>query len=77
MANARMRRFTGIFALASVLLWLAIFPLYTLGEPSISLYDGAGVARDLFRIHYVVFARILLGMGIMSPCWYSQSGCAT
>lgn len=29
-----------------------------------SLYDGAALARDFFRIHNVVFTRILLGMGI-------------
>jgi hypothetical protein len=40
MINARMRRFTGICALATIALWLAIFPLYTVG-PLGSLYDGA------------------------------------
>ena len=63
MSDARMRRFTGIFALASILLWLGIFPLYTFG-PSGSLYDGAALTRELFRIRNVVFTRILLGMGL-------------
>lgn len=63
MTNARMRRFTGMFALATILLWLGIFPLYTFG-PLGSLYDGAALAREFFTIHNVVFTRILLGMGI-------------
>ena len=63
MSNARMRRFTGILALATILLWLSIFPLYTVG-PLVPLYDGAALAREFFRIHNVVFTRILLGMGI-------------
>ena len=36
MTNARMRRFTGICTLATILLWLAIFPLYTRGDPSVA-----------------------------------------
>jgi len=63
MTNVRMRRFTGICALATILLWLAIFPLYTFG-PLASPYDGAALAGEFFRIHNVVFTRILLGMGI-------------
>jgi hypothetical protein len=57
MPNVRMRRFTGICALATVLLWLAIFPLYTFG-PLGSLYDGAALAGEFFRIHNIVFTRI-------------------
>jgi hypothetical protein len=64
MTDLEMRRLTGIFALASVGLWLPIFPLYMLGDPSVSLYDGTAVARDFFRIRYVVFARILLGLAL-------------
>ena len=63
MSNSRMRRFTGIFALATILLWLSIFPLYTFG-PLGSIYDGAALAREFFRLRNVVFTRILLGMGI-------------
>ena len=59
-----MKRFTGLFALASVILWLAIFPLYMFGDPSVSLYDGAAVARDFSRIHNIVFTRILLGLAL-------------
>ncbi len=55
---------TGISALASIALWLAIFPLYTLGDPLVSLYDGAGIARDFSRIKNIVFTRILLGLGL-------------
>jgi hypothetical protein len=58
-----MRRLTGAFALATIGLWVAIFPLYTFG-PSGSLYDGASLVREFSKIHGVVFTRILLGMGI-------------
>lgn len=64
MSNARMRRITGSFAVASVVLWLAIFPLYTRGDPSVSLYDGAALAQDFFRIQNIVFTRILLGLAL-------------
>jgi hypothetical protein len=64
MTDLRMRRLTGTFALASVVLWLAIFPLYMVGDPSVSFYDGAAVARDYFRIQNVVFTRILLGLAL-------------
>jgi hypothetical protein len=64
MSNARMRRVTGIFALASVALWLPIFPLYMAGDPSVSLYDGAAIAKDFFAIRNVVFTRILLGLAL-------------
>jgi hypothetical protein len=58
-----MRRLTGGFALASVVLWLGIFPLYVVQHP-VSVYDGAATARELFRIHNVVFTRILLGLAL-------------
>lgn len=64
MTDLSMRRMTGSFALVSVGLWLAIFPLYTLGDPSVSLYDGAAVARDFLRIRNVVLTRILLGLAL-------------
>ncbi len=54
---------TGAFGLASVGLWLAIFPLYTV-QPPASLYDGAATAEALFAIRNVVFTRILLGLGL-------------
>lgn len=59
-----MRRMTGFSALASVALWLAIFPLYTMADPSVSLYDGAAVARDFLRLRSVVLTRILLGLAL-------------
>jgi hypothetical protein len=58
-----MRRMTGAFGLASVGIWLAIFPLYTM-QPPASLYDGAATAQALFTIRNVVFTRILLGLGL-------------
>ena len=64
MSDARMRLFTGVFALVSIALWLAIFPLYTTGDPSVSLYDGASIGRDFFRLRNVVLTRILLGLGL-------------
>lgn len=64
MTDLSMRRMTGSFALVSVGLWLAIFPLYTFGDSSVSLYDGAAVARDFLRIRNVVLTRILLGLAL-------------
>jgi hypothetical protein len=63
MSNARMRRLTGTFALATIVLWICIFPLYTFG-PLGSPYDGAALTREFARIRSVVLTRILLGMGI-------------
>jgi Domain of unknown function (DUF4386) len=63
-SDLSMRRMTGCFALVSVGLWLAIFPLYMFGDPSVSLYDGSAVARDFLRIRNVVFTRILLGLAL-------------
>jgi len=59
----RMRRMTGAFGLASVVIWLAIFPLY-MTQPPASLYDGAATAQALFTIRNIVFTRILLGLGL-------------
>lgn len=55
---------TGCFALIAVGLWLPTFPLYLLGDPAVSLYDGAAVARDFLRIRNAVFTRILLGLAL-------------
>jgi hypothetical protein len=52
---------TGAFGLASVGIWLAIFPLYTM-QPPASLYDGAATAQALFAIRNIVFSRVLLGL---------------
>lgn len=62
MTDTGMTKLTGACALASVAVWLAIFPLYMLGDPAVSLYDGASIARDLFRLEHIVFTRILLGL---------------
>lgn len=64
MNHPRISRVTGACALASVLLWLAIFPLYMVQNPSVSVYDGSATAQELFRIQNVVFTRILLGLGL-------------
>jgi hypothetical protein len=63
MNDSRMRRMTGAFGLASVCIWLAIFPLYTM-QPPASLYDGAATAQALFTIRNIVFTRILLGLAL-------------
>jgi hypothetical protein len=63
MTTLRMRRMTGAFALASVGIWLAIFPLYTL-QPPASFYDGTGTAQALFTIRNIVFTRVLLGLAL-------------
>ncbi len=64
MNDLKMYRITGWFGLAAVFLWLVQFPLYMQGTPGISLYDGAGMAQNLFRIQNIVFTRILLDMGL-------------
>ena len=61
MNKARMERLTGAFALASVVIWLGIFPLYVVQKP-LSVYDGVATGQELFRIQGVVFTRILLGL---------------
>jgi hypothetical protein len=54
---------TGVSGLVSVDIWLAIFPLYTVGPPA-SLYDGMALAKALFTIRTIVFTRILLGLAL-------------
>lgn len=49
--------------MASVGIWLAIFPLY-MHQPPASLYDGAATAAALASIRTVVFTRILLGLAL-------------
>ena len=58
-----LRRVTGICGLASVGIWLTIFPLYV-QQPPASLYDGAATAAALASIRTVVFTRILLGSAL-------------
>jgi hypothetical protein len=57
-------RWTGVFGLALVVLWLSQFPLYMQGDPGVSVYDGAALGREYFRIQNVVFTRILLDLGL-------------
>lgn len=64
MTDTALRRMTGGAALTSVTIWLAIFPLYTMGDPAVSLYGGQSIAEDLFRLRHIVFTRILLGLGL-------------
>lgn len=64
MGDLKMKRMTGIFALASVVLWLAIFPLYMAGDPSVSLYDGDAIVRDFVRMQKIVLTRVLLGLAL-------------
>jgi hypothetical protein len=63
-SDLKLSRVTGWFGLALVVLALGQFPLYMQGDPSISVYDGAGYARELFRTQNVVFTRILLDLGV-------------
>lgn len=62
MKNSALRKTAGLFALASVAVWLAIFPLYMQGDPAVSFYDGAAIAQDLNRIRNIVLTRIALGL---------------
>jgi hypothetical protein len=61
--HRKMRRMTGAFGLASIGIWLAIFPLYTM-QPPASLYDGVATAQALFTIRNIVFTRVLLGLAL-------------
>ena len=63
MSNEKMRRLTGAFALATIAIWVCIFPLYAAQKPA-SVYDGAATAQELYRIQNVIFMRILLGLAI-------------
>lgn len=62
MNDQTLRKVTGACALASVAVWTMIFPLYMQGDPTVSLYDGAAVARNLRHIANIVFTRIALGL---------------
>jgi hypothetical protein len=37
--------------------------LHMQGDPSVSVYDGDALVQEMFRIHTVVFVRILLNVG--------------
>jgi hypothetical protein len=67
-------RMTGWFGLASVVLWLSQFPLYMQGAPSISVYDGASMAQNLFNIRNIVFTRILLDLGLYAAMMVFAAG---
>ncbi len=64
MTDQKLLRATGIFGLTMVLFWLGQFPLYMQGDPSVSMYDGAALAQDFYRVHNVVFTRVLLDLGL-------------
>jgi hypothetical protein len=55
-------RMTGAFGLATLVFWLAQFPLYMVG-PAPSVYDGAAYA-EYRGIHMIAFTRILLDQGV-------------
>jgi hypothetical protein len=38
--------------------------MYMAGDPSLSSYDGVGIAQDIFKIRNIVFTRILLGLAL-------------
>ncbi len=54
---------TGAFGVASVVLWLAQFPLYMMGSPP-SVYDGTAFGQHLLSIKNTAFTRILLDQGV-------------
>lgn len=62
MKTSALRKTAGLLALASVAVWLAIFPLYMQGDPAVSFYDGTAMAQDLRRIRNIVLTRIALGL---------------
>lgn len=64
MDDLKTYRVCGWFGLAFVVLALAQFPLYSQGDASVSIYNGAALASDFARIHTVVFLRILLDLGL-------------
>jgi hypothetical protein len=64
MRSLSVSRLTGVSGLVMVVFWLAQFPLYMTGDPSISVYDGPALGADVFRIRNIVFTRILLDMGL-------------
>ena len=64
MNDLKTYRVCGWFALAFIVLALGQFPLYTMGDASVSFYNGAAIAQDYARIHAIVFLRILLDIGL-------------
>ena len=54
---------TGAFGIACVILWVAQFPLWLVGNAP-SVYDGAAFGNHLFTIRNIAFTRILLDQGI-------------
>jgi hypothetical protein len=49
MSDSTMRQMTGTFGLASVVIWLAVFPLYV-AQPVASLYDGGALPLLTLKI---------------------------
>ncbi len=64
MTELKVRRIAGWGAVAMILLWMAQFPLYMMGDASISIYDGAAMGRQALRLHNVIFTRVLLDLGL-------------
>ncbi|MHA7649125.1 hypothetical protein ACX9NE_05025 [Mycobacterium sp. ML4] len=64
MTELKIRRIAGWGAVAMVLLWMAQFPLYRKGDPSVSFYDGPAMAQEASRLHNVILTRVLLDLGL-------------
>lgn len=63
--NVTFWRWTGVWALAVVVLAWAQFPLYTFfGGTTPRAYDGAALAQSFHATSTVVFTRILLDLGL-------------
>ncbi|MFN8486250.1 MAG: hypothetical protein U0350_01580 [Caldilineaceae bacterium] len=63
MSDQTVRRWTGAFGIACVVLWLSQFPLYMMGSPP-SVYDGAAFGQHLFAIKAIALTRVLLDQGV-------------
>jgi hypothetical protein len=59
----KVRRIAGWAAAVIVLLWMAQFPLYMMGDASVSMYDGTALGQEALRLHTVIFTRVLLDLG--------------
>ncbi len=64
MEDRKLYRVAGWSGLAFVALGLGQFPLYMAQDASVTVYDGAAYAGELYRIRNVVFTRILLDLGL-------------
>jgi hypothetical protein len=64
MNDLAIARWTGMFGVATVVCWLAQFPLYMIGEVAASAYDGPAIIAHYQSISTVAFVRILLDQGV-------------